>query len=206
MKDFRPLTEGLACSATEQQRLGKLIVEWPKGNEETREGSTFPLSRSWFFPFVLIRSEIEFSTKRSDFKEAPSSIKILGVHSFEKFLRSYTFVVERVPSDSVDPCQKADPVPTSWFSTILPVYSTEYLAGLLHPATDPGVRHVRESSPKHGFPSFVIPLLRDVEPYEVFLLISSDRDSVCSTCFPHCLRFRFLCFLVLPSCRSDFIF
>lgn len=39
-------------------------------------------------------------------------------------------------------CQRAGPVPSSWFLTTLPVCSFKPPAGLLHPAADPGVRRV----------------------------------------------------------------
>jgi hypothetical protein len=39
-------------------------------------------------------------------------------------------------------CQSESPVPTAWFLTTSPGFSAQGLAGLLHPAADPGVRHV----------------------------------------------------------------
>jgi len=43
---------------------------------------------------------------------------------------------------SACPCQKAGPVPSSWFFTTWTVCSIADPAGLLHPAADPGVHRV----------------------------------------------------------------
>jgi hypothetical protein len=48
----------------------------------------------------------------------------------------------RGPSPSASGYQSGSPVPTAWYLTTSPVFSAQRLAGLLHPAADPGVRHV----------------------------------------------------------------
>ena len=48
----------------------------------------------------------------------------------------------RTPRPSVPRCHSRDPVPSSWFCTTATVCSVETNAGLLHPASGPGVRRV----------------------------------------------------------------
>jgi hypothetical protein len=45
-------------------------------------------------------------------------------------------------------CQSESPVPTAWYLTTSPGFSAQRLAGLLHPAADPGVRPVSPDQPK----------------------------------------------------------
>jgi len=64
------------------------------------------------------------------------------------------------PASSAPGCQSGSPVPTTWYLTTSPVFSALRLAGLLHPAADPGVRRVStrlaeasRDSPRRDHPS-----------------------------------------------------
>jgi len=56
--------------------------------------------------------------------------------------------MDRGPKPSASGCQSRSPVPTAWFLTTSPGFSAQGLAGLLHPAADPGVRLVSHDQPK----------------------------------------------------------
>jgi hypothetical protein len=74
-------------------------------------------------------------------KIAPPSVSALDVHSCSVPPR----LSPRFRLASARSRQGAGPVPPSWFPTTLTVSSVVRLAGLLHPAADPGVRRVAVS-------------------------------------------------------------
>jgi hypothetical protein len=93
-------------------------------------------------------------------KTIPPSTWILDVHS-GSFLP-----VARVNFASVYPCQGVDLVPPPRFFTAWTVFSVVDLAGLLHPAADPGIHRV----PAFSGSSCDSPVLsfHDASPFEAF--------------------------------------
>jgi hypothetical protein len=57
------------------------------------------------------------------------------------------------PPPSAPACHGRSPVPSSWFLTTSTVFSARRLAGLLHPAADPGVHPVSPRVPSSSFAS-----------------------------------------------------
>jgi len=88
-------------------------------------------------------------TGRPGFPErlAPSPLRQLCTFSRRTVARPLP-AMNRSTSLSAPGCQSGSPVPTPWYLTTSPAFSAQRLAGLLHPAADPGVCHVSHDQPR----------------------------------------------------------
>jgi len=127
---------------------------WGVGRTTASQGLPKQLRRlgvrvSRRFPFVL--AWIAPGASHGVSKDAPPSVHTLGVHSrsVSPGLALWFFLASACPR------QGTGLVPPSWFSTTLTAFSAVRLAGLLHPAADPGVRRVPGS--------FVVPVRSEAE-------------------------------------------